>query len=299
MNIRASSVPFDKVYCPSHPRANLIEDSHAGDVICPECGLVVADRVIDLRQLWRVCTDERRNMEPCEREDIETKLNEYKTMYKNYDCSTRSREENRRMTGLNEIECTGKRVNAMQSVVVDRASNMFRQIFDFKSLKRHNAKAIAAACVYIACRQEGVCQSFREICKVSEINRREIGRCFKLILKEFETNIALMTTSDLMRRLCCNLSLPENINRAARHIAEQADQLDMVSRRSPISVTAASIYMASQVSEEKRSEKEIGEIAGVSDVIIHQSYKMMYSKAHDLFPKDFEFFTPIKNLPLP
>ena len=30
--------------CPQHPDAHLIEDYHAGDMVCPECGLVVGDR---------------------------------------------------------------------------------------------------------------------------------------------------------------------------------------------------------------------------------------------------------------
>ena len=30
--------------CPQHPDAHLIEDYHAGDMICPDCGLVVGDR---------------------------------------------------------------------------------------------------------------------------------------------------------------------------------------------------------------------------------------------------------------
>lgn len=37
--------------CPSHPEANLIEDHRAGDVICPECGLVVGDRLA-FETLW-------------------------------------------------------------------------------------------------------------------------------------------------------------------------------------------------------------------------------------------------------
>lgn len=32
--------------CPNHPKAHLIEDHRAGDVVCPECGLVVGDRLI-------------------------------------------------------------------------------------------------------------------------------------------------------------------------------------------------------------------------------------------------------------
>ena len=32
------------VQCPHHPNAHLVEDHAAGDMICPECGLVVGDR---------------------------------------------------------------------------------------------------------------------------------------------------------------------------------------------------------------------------------------------------------------
>lgn len=107
--------------------------------------------------------------------------------------------------------------------------------------------AIASACLYIACRQEGVPRTFKEICAVSKISKREIGRCFKLILKALETSVDLITTGDFMSRFCSNLGLPNMVQRAATHIARKAVELDIVPGRSPISVAAAAIYMASQV----------------------------------------------------
>ncbi|PIK45809.1 putative transcription initiation factor IIB [Apostichopus japonicus] len=70
-------------------------------------------------------------------------------------------------------------------------------------------------------------------------------------------------------------------------------------RRSPISVAAAAIYMASQASDQKRSQKEIGDIAGVADVTIRQSYKLIYPRANELFPADFKFQTRVEDLPPP
>lgn len=87
------------------------------------------------------------------------------------------------------------------------------------------------------------------------------------------------------------------VQRAATHIARKAVEMDIVPGRSPISVAAAAIYMASQASEHKRSQKEIGDIAGVADVTIRQSYKLMYPHACKLFPEDFKFTTPIELLP--
>ena len=84
---------------------------------------------------------------------------------------------------------------------------------------------------------------------------------------------------------------------AAAHIAREAVHLEIVSGRSPISVAAAAIYMASQASDDKRTQKEISEIAGVADVTIRQSYKLMHPRAADLFPSNFNFNVPIDKLP--
>lgn len=54
-------------------------------------------------------------------------------------------------------------------------------------------------------RQEGVPRTFKEICAVSKISKKEIGRCFKLILKALETSVDIITTADFMSRFCSNL----------------------------------------------------------------------------------------------
>jgi transcription initiation factor TFIIB len=90
--------------------------------------------------------------------------------------------------------------------------------------------------------------------------------------------------------------LPSSVQKAAAHIARKAVELDIVPGRSPISVAAAAIYMASQASDDKRTQKEIADIAGVADVTIRQSYKLMFPKAAVLFPDDSKFF--IERLPV-
>ena len=49
----------NRVVCPSHPEANLIEDYRAGDMICSMCGLVVGDRVIDVGSEWRTFSNDK------------------------------------------------------------------------------------------------------------------------------------------------------------------------------------------------------------------------------------------------
>ncbi len=89
------------------------------------------------------------------------------------------------------------------------------------------------------------------------------------------------------------------VDKAATHIAQRAAELDIVPGRSPMSVAAAAIYMASQALKDKvkKTPKEIGAVAGVVAVTIRESYKLMRSRAYDLFPEDFEFTSPIAYLP--
>ena len=48
-------------------------------------------------------------------------------------------------------------------------------VHDGKNLKGRSNDAIAAACLYISCRQEGVPRTFKEIVAVSTVSKKEIG----------------------------------------------------------------------------------------------------------------------------
>jgi len=187
--------------------------------------------------------------------------------------------------------------HANRQLIILFLYSLFKMVHDGKSLRGRSNEAIAAACLYIACRQEGVPRTFKEIVAVSTVSKKEIGRCFKLILKAHDTNVDIITTGDFMHRFCGTLGLPREVQKAATFIAKAAVDLDIVPGRSPISVAAAAIYMASQASDDKRNQKEIADIAGVADVTIRQSYKLMLPRAAELFPEGFKFHTPIEQLP--
>lgn len=39
------SIPSEQVFCYRHPDTELIDDCETGDIICPNCGLVLVDRL--------------------------------------------------------------------------------------------------------------------------------------------------------------------------------------------------------------------------------------------------------------
>jgi transcription initiation factor TFIIB len=303
-----------QVQCPQHPDATLIEDYRAGDMICSECGLVVGDRVIDVGSEWRTFSNEKGGEDRSRVGGPENALlggGDLSTMIgpstgpAGLDASGNNIYQNRRsvsssdrtlMNAFRTISAMCDRINLPKSIS-DRANSLFKMVHDGRSLKGRSNEAISAACLYIACRQEGVPRTFKEIVAVSTVSKKEIGRCFKLILKAHDTNVEIITTGDFMHRFCGTLGLPRDVQKAATQIAKKAGDLDIVPGRSPISVAAAAIYMASQASEDRKSQKEIADIAGVADVTIRQSYKLMLPRAAELFPDGFKFATSIEALP--
>ncbi|ESO03127.1 hypothetical protein HELRODRAFT_174017 [Helobdella robusta] len=195
-----------------------------------------------------------------------------------------------------EITQMAERLN-IPYAIADRAKTIFRQVQDSKSLKGRSNDTIPSACMYIACRQEGVPRTFKELCAVSKASKRDIGRTFKLIVRIIDTSVDVVSTGDFMSRFCTVLGLASFIQKAAIHIADKAGSLNIVAGRSPVSIAGAAIYMASQASDDKKTANEIGEISGVAETTLKHVYKLMYPRANDLFPEDFKFSVPIGSMP--
>lgn len=299
------------ITCPSHPYAHLVEDHRAGDLICTQCGLVVGERLVDVGTEWRSFSDDRSGNDPSRvgapenpllSNDLSTSINvgfggsDHDRALANAQRKLASSSDRQMNQALMLIREMSEKINLPRSIQ-DRAAKRFKEVIESKALRGKSNEGQAAACLYIACREEGVPRTFKEICAVSKVSKREIGRCFKLITKALETNLELITSADFMSRFCGNLGLPYQVQVAATRIAKKAVEMDLVAGRSPISIAAASIYMASQASTDKRPPKEIGEIAGVAEDTIRLTYKLLLPKAAELFPDDFRFDTPIEQLP--
>ena len=111
------------------------------------------------------------------------------------------------VNAFREINAMADRINLPNN----RCQN--KQVSDGKNLKGLTNDAIASACLYIACPQEGVDRKFKEICAVSKRSKKEIRRCFKIILKALETTVDLITNEDFTLRFCYNLGIPNIVKR--------------------------------------------------------------------------------------
>jgi transcription initiation factor TFIIB len=78
---------------------------------------------------------------------------------------------------------------------------------------------------------------------------------------------------DYIPRFCSELKLSGDVQGKTVDILKQAQDKELTSGRGPTGVAAAAIYIASILSGERRTQREVAEVAGVTEVTIRNRYK--------------------------
>jgi transcription initiation factor TFIIB len=165
--------------------------------------------------------------------------------------------------------------------VSETAKTMFKQVEQDQILRGKKSDAIIAAAIYCACKTNKVPRTFREICQLTNVSQKLIGKCFKEMQSAYGLNqveagsdsVAATNAVDLIGRYCNHLGLEMAVVRCTEEIATIIRDRGILAGRSPITVAAASIYMTTRLMGADQNAKMISRAAGVSDVTIKNSYK--------------------------
>jgi transcription initiation factor TFIIB len=304
----------NKLICPDcrEDPPNLVEEFSSGDTVCASCGRVLSDRNIDTRSEWRTFSnDDQGNDDPSRVGDAANPLlngSQLHTEIAFGDGGLRNRELSRAQNKSNHDK-TNKSLQAaygqistlcdsssLPKVVAETAKMFFKKADEGRIFKGKSQDAIIAGCIFIACRQNDVPRSFREIFKLTNISKKEIGRTFKM-LESFlgkamrdqgqkqAGNGAVMNNSykttksteasDLIGRATSKLGLEQSISIICEAAAARVTALGVAAGRSPLSITGACIYLVSNLMGFPRSAKEIGTAVDVSDGTIRVAYRLI------------------------
>ncbi|KAL1918443.1 uncharacterized protein VTP21DRAFT_3103 [Calcarisporiella thermophila] len=285
--------------CPDcrNPVPNLVEEFASGDTVCADCGLVLGDRVIDTRSEWRTFADDEGD-DPSrvgaaanpllDGSQLDTVIGQRdggtgasRLLNKVHSRSMSQRGERQLIQAYKDIQAMCDSIS-LSRTVADTAKQLYKRVEDEKLLRGKSPDAIIAACIFIACRQENVGRTFKEICKLTRVSKRDIGRCYKLLQEKFKTNTTVQNSEDLMARFCSHLALPVFVQRAGVELVRRVKDQGTLAGKSPISVAAACIYMVSALLGMTKSPKDIAEVAGVSELTIRNAYKYLYNAREKL-----------------
>ncbi|RDD52672.1 hypothetical protein BA065_00115 [Nanoarchaeota archaeon NZ13-N] len=145
-------------------------------------------------------------------------------------------------------------------------------------IRGRSIEAIIAACVYIACRMHDVARTMDEIIKASGIHKKELGRTYKHLIQTLRIKILPIDVVEYVHRFSSILNLPPEVTATAVEIVEKAKQRDITAGRGPAGIAAAAIYIACVKHGISKTQKEIAEIAGITEVTIRNRYKELIDK---------------------
>jgi len=79
-------------------------------------------------------------------------------------------------------------------------------------------------------------------------------------------------------RFCSVLKLSADVKAKTLEILHEAANRELTSGRGPTGIAAASLYIASVLCGERRTQREVADVAGVTEVTIRNRYKELAEK---------------------
>jgi len=285
--------------CPECGSTRLMRDYESAEVACMECGFVVDMKLADRGPEWRAFDNEQR--EKRARVGAPTTFTIHdkglSTMIDWHDRDIygkkftsgqkaqiyRLRKWQRRIRvsdamernlafALSEITKIANNLSLPKSIF-ETASVIYRKAVKEHLIRGRSIQGISAASVYIACRQCKLARPLDEIAGASNISKKEVGRSYRFLVKELGYFIPPLKASQYVSKFSNQLSMQGKVEEIASKILVSATNLKLTSGRGPTGIAAAASYIASVLVGERRTQREIAEVAKVTEVTIRNRYK--------------------------
>ena len=287
------------VDCPECRSKSLVRDYERAEIICTECGLVVDQNLVDTGPEWRAFDSEQiikrsRTGAPMtyliHDKGLSTVID-----WRDQDSSGRAIPSKNRAQlfrirrwqqrirvsnaternlafALTELDRVASRLGLPRNVR-ETAAVVYRKAVEMGLIRGRSIEGVASASLYAACRQCKVPRTLDEIADSAKLNRKEIGRTYRFISRELTITLKPTTPVDYVPRFSSELNLSGEVQSKAIEILRKAIDQELTSGRGPTGIAAAAIYIASVLLGERRTQREVADIAGVTEVTIRNRYK--------------------------
>jgi transcription initiation factor TFIIB len=277
---------------------NVQNDTEHGETVCADCGLVVEEDEIDHGPEWRAFDSKEKDEKSrvgapttnmMHDKGLSTNIGwQDKDAYGN-SLSSRQREKMQRLRTWNERFRTrdSKERNLKQALgeidrmasalglpdnVRETASVIYRRALDEDLLPGRSIEGVSTASLYAAARQAGTPRSLDEIAGVSRVEKDEIARTYRYVVRELKLEIQPADPESYVPRFASDLDLSEEAERRARSLLKNAKEQGVHSGKSPVGLAAAAVYAASLLTNEKVTQSEVSDVANISEVTIRNRY---------------------------
>jgi transcription initiation factor TFIIB len=155
----------------------------------------------------------------------------------------------------------------------ESAALLYRKCIKAELIRGRLIESVVSAVIYATCRLHGIPRTLDEISRVSGIEKKEIGRAYRFVRRELDLDVPLTDPSQYVPKFTAALKLSGQVQEKAIALLKKALNKGLVSGRGPTGVAAAAVYIASAMNGERRTQKEVADVAGVTEVTIRNRYR--------------------------
>jgi len=164
---------------------------------------------------------------------------------------------------LSEISKIANNLNLPKNIL-ETASVIYRKAVKERLIRGRSIQGVTAAAIYVACRQCGVARTLEDISQASPVSKKEVGRSYRFLIKELHYFIKPVKPSQYVTKFCNQLTMQGKVEEIAHKILFTAKELKLTSGRGPTGIAAAASYIAAILTGERKTQREIAEIAQVT-----------------------------------
>ncbi|MFC6993918.1 transcription initiation factor IIB family protein [Haladaptatus sp. GCM10025707] len=285
--------------CPECDSSTLVQSTEMAELVCDDCGLVLEEGQIDHGPEWRAFNqNERDSKSRVGAPTTKTMHDDGMTTtidWKNQDASgrtlsadqqnqmrrlrkwqerirTKDASERNLQFALSEIDRMSSALGVPRSVR-EVASVIYRRALAENLIRGRSIEGVATSALYAACRQEGIPRSLDEVVTVARIERIEIARTYRYIASELGLEIQPVDPKQYLPRFSSELGVSEEVQRKATEIIDVSTEAGLLSGKSPTGFAAAALYAACLLCNENMTQREVANVAQVTEVTIRNRYR--------------------------
>jgi len=287
--------------CPECASKNLVHDYDTGETICGTCGLVLYEQMMDKGPEWRAFTQEEKasrsrvgaptsysvhdkglstTISQVDRDafgrklPLSTRLQMWRLRKWQIRSRVHSSVDRNLAQAMAELERLSGKVY-IPSSIKEKAAVIYRKALDKGLVRGRSINAIAAAALYAACRGSGTPRTLREIAEASLVDRKDVARCYRLLLQELDFHMPVADPLTYVSKIAEKNGVSGKTQGAAIQILREARRKRAAAGKDPMGLAAAALYIACLQNSEKKTQKNIAEAAGVTEVTVRNRYKAL------------------------
>ena len=105
------------------------------------------------------------------------------------------------------------------------------------------------------------------------IRKKAVAKCYRLLVRELDLRMPVVDPVKCISKIATAVEISMITQQRAIRIMNEAKKKGLVMGKDPMGLAAASLYLACVLEGEKKTQKEIAEVANVTEVTVRNRYK--------------------------